>query len=108
MSFPNSLDFSKLTPNAVKTRIRQVAITALQGSTLNPGDNPIFNIPCGVYGQYLDPSQTFLQFTFNNSDSTAGQTLNLDGSFYSLMDRLTVTSSGAVLVISSSLGGGLR
>jgi hypothetical protein len=105
MSFPSSLDFSKLTPNAVKTRIRQVAITALQGSTINPGDNPIFNIPCGVYGQYLDPSQTFLQFTFNNTDTTAAQTLNLDGSFYSLMDRITVTSSGAVISDFQQFGG---
>jgi len=107
MSFPNTLDFSKLTPNAVKTRTRQVAVTALQGSTLNPGDNPIFNIPCGVYGQYLDPSQTFLQFTFTNTDTSAtgNQVLKLDGSFYSLMDRITVTSSGAVISDFQQFGG---
>ena len=94
--FPNTLDFSKK-KNAVKSHFRQQVLYPLTGSTVNPNETPIISIPCGKYGTYLDPTNLYIQCTITNTDSTAATAFVLDGSAYSLIDRITCTSSGSPL-----------
>ena len=94
MAFPSTLDFS-LKKNAVKTSLHQQVHYPITGSSANPLDVITFSLSCGKYGTYIDPSQIYLSFTFKNADAT--NTIRLDGSGYSIIDRATVLSSGAVV-----------
>lgn len=57
-----------------------------------------FEIPCGTYGSHLNPQETALAFTINN---TSTQSLTLDGSAFSLIDRIDVYY-GSLLISSIS------
>ena len=94
MAFPASLDFS-MKKNAVKTELHQQVHYPITGSTANPLDVVTFSLSCGKYGQYINPSDTYLSFTFTNKD--AANAVSLDGSGYSVIDRVTVLSSGATV-----------
>jgi hypothetical protein len=94
MAFPTTLQFD-LKKNAVKTALHQQVHYPITGSTANPLDVITFSLSCGKYGQYIDPSQIYLSYTFTNKDAT--NTIHLDGSGYSIIDRATVLSSGAVV-----------
>jgi len=94
MAFPSTLNF-ELKKNAVKTAMHQQVHYPITGSTLNPLDLCTFSLSCGKYGQYIDPTQIYLSFTFNNNDAT--NAVNFDGSGYSVIDRAVVLSSGATV-----------
>jgi len=94
MSFPNNLDFS-LKKNAVKSRMKQIVHYPLSSPTVNPLDTPIISFSTGNYGNYLVPESILLNYTFTNNDSAHAQVL--DGSGYSVIDRVVVQSSGAIL-----------
>lgn len=94
MAFPHSLSF-EMKKNAVKTELHQQVHYPITGSTANPLDVVTFSLSCGKYGQYINPSDTYLSFTFTNKDAT--NAVSLDGSGYSVIDRVTVLSSGATV-----------
>ena len=94
MAFPTTLSFD-LKKNAVKTSVHQQVHFPITGSTANPLDVITFSLSCGKYGQYISPSEIYLSYTFNNKDAT--NTIRLDGSGYSVIDRATVLSSGATV-----------
>ena len=94
MAFPTSLSF-EMKKNAVKTELHQQVHYPITGSTASPLDVVTFSLSCGKYGQYINPSETYLSFTFNNKDAT--NAVSLDGSGYSVIDRVTVLSSGATV-----------
>lgn len=94
MAFPSTLDFT-LKKNAVKTAMHQQVHYPITGSTLNPLDLCTLSLSCGKFGQYIDPTQIYLSFTFNNKDAT--NAVNIDGSGYSFIDRAVVLSSGATV-----------
>jgi hypothetical protein len=75
--------------------MKQIVHYPLSSPTVNPLDTPIISFSCGNYGNYLDPNSILLNFTFTNNDSTNAQVL--DGSGYSVIDRVVVQSSGAIL-----------
>lgn len=46
-----------------------------------------FEIPCGTFGSHMNPQETAIAFTINN---TSGANLTLDNSAFSLIDRIDV------------------
>lgn len=94
MAFPNTLDFS-LKKNAVASRMSQQVHYPISSSSASPLDVVTFNLSCGKYGSYIDPSSIYLSFTFNNLDGTNATTI--DHTAYSVIDRAVVMSSGQVI-----------
>ena len=62
-------DFN-LVPKATAphTTSRRVNVTPLSGGTFNCQDVAKFEIPCGIDGQYIDTTQTYLLFKVQNTD----------------------------------------
>ena len=92
--FPSGLNFS-LKKNAVASKMRQMVHIPIAGPVANPLDPVTFSLATGSYGMYLSPTESYLTFTINNKD--ASNAINIDGSAYSFIDRLTVLSSGTTI-----------
>lgn len=92
--FPSSLDFT-MKKNAVQTATNTQVHFPITGSTANPQDVINFNLSTGKYGQYLDPAQIYISFTLKNLDTATA--IVVDGSAYSVFDRIVVLSSGSVV-----------
>lgn len=63
-SLPKSLSFPRVKSNAVASVSSSYTCTPINSAQLyQPGQIISFDIPCGIRSQWLDPSQTYLQFT---------------------------------------------
>ena len=88
------LDYSTKSTGA-RSRGYRVQVTPTSGSSANPGDTIRFDIPAGRgRNQFLDPSQTAIQFQVKSADAAV---MNVDGSGYSVLNRYTLLSSGQIL-----------
>ena len=85
-----------------KSRSYRVVITPIGGGSANPRDITKVDVPTGR-GRYtyMDPSQSFITFQLKSTDAAV---MNLDGSAYSLINRLDVLSSGQILETISDYG----
>ena len=92
--FPSGLNFS-LKKNAIASKMRQMVHIPIAGPVANPLDPVTFSLATGSYGMYLSPTESYITFTINNKD--ASNNINIDGSAYSFIDRLTVSSSGTTI-----------
>ena len=98
-SLPNDLDFSlkKAAPLGVRNFRSPISpIGGISTNGLTGGDNPKFDIPTGRRGQYIDTTQSYLQFRVTGPD-LGGGAITLDGSAYCFFQRMTVLSSGQIL-----------
>ena len=94
MAFPSGLDFS-LKKNAIQTALHQQVHYPITGSTANPLDLVTFSLSCGKYGQYINPTDSYISFKLVNTDAV--NPLIIDGSGYSFFDRVTTLSSGSTV-----------
>jgi hypothetical protein len=95
MSLPSTLAFGPKRDAVNSTLFNQISIP-LNGSTINPLDTVTIPVQgTGRYGAYLDPSMTFLSFQISNPDAT--QSIVIDNSAYSFIERVVVQSSGSVI-----------
>ena len=90
----DALDFTAKAPGAPARSFRQV-LNAINSGSASPGDVLRYDIPVGQPNQYIDTSETLFQFGVLNT--SANDAFNLDGSAYSLINRLDVLSAGSVL-----------
>ena len=96
LALSDALNFTPLRP-AVASRATRVVINPISQGAQYPGSVVKFDLPCGTGARYLDCSETCLQFTIQNTDPTAAQSLALDGSAYCFLNRLDVISSGQIV-----------
>jgi len=114
-AFPRTLNFSP-DPLAISAR-SYYSISVPEGSsTANPSSIMRLRVPVSRAGTYLNPHKTFLAFDVVNSTTGAsaeinndvrGKTLSpiyLDGSAYSVIDRLEIYNSSNLLESISSYG----
>ena len=85
-----------------KSRSYRVVVNPIGGGSANPGEVIKVDAPCGR-GRYtyMDPSQSFITFQLKSTDAAV---MNLDGSAYSLFNRLDVLSGGQILETISDYG----
>ena len=87
-------------PTSVDAKAYSHCCLPINGTTFDPGAIVRIDIPCSQYGTYLDSHNSYLKFTFKNLSQTtapANSAVFLDGSGYSLIQRLQVLYSGFVL-----------
>lgn len=100
MSLPTSLAYMQK-PSAVASRSMRSSIAPKNGASFRGSDGQpiILEIPTGISGTYLNPSQTYLKFsvTVSTELTTPATTVKVDESIYSIFDRLTVQHAGVVL-----------
>lgn len=102
MALPSTLAYGPKKDAVNSTLFNQISIP-LNGSTINPLDTVTIPIQgTGRYGAYLDPSMTFLSFQIFNGDAT--QSIVVDNSAYSFIERAVVQSSGSQISDLSNYG----
>ena len=88
-------------PSAVSARAFTHSSNTINGTQFGGGDVIKIDIPTGVFGEYLDPNNSFIKLKFTNN---SGQTYTLDSSVLSIISRMTVEYSGYILEDVSDLG----
>lgn len=94
MSIVDSIDYTKILPMAVESRVRRRAFVPSNGASFVTDQNNIIEIPISA-SAFLDTRHSFLRFTVLN---TAGQTFGVDyGGGHSFFSRVRVLQGGTVL-----------
>ena len=75
MALTGRLNYQAMKPPAVKSRAYRTTVNAINGNTFTANSVIRFDIPVGRPNTYLDPTQTYLQFSVENK-YTAGKQLN--------------------------------
>jgi hypothetical protein len=99
MSFPKDLNFSSNKPMAVSGK-PSINRYRSDNSTYSGGDTIRIEIPCGRNGQYLFPTDSFIEFKVKMNYTTAAATSTsfyLDGNIYSLFSRMRLIHSSTVV-----------
>ena len=114
-AFPKTLNFSP-DPLAISARAYYSVSVPEGSSTANPSSIMRLRVPVSRAGTYLNPHKTFLAFDVVNTTSGASAEINndvrgkslspiyLDGSAYSVIDRLEIYNSSNLLESISSYG----
>lgn len=74
-------------PNAVAGHKFRQNVFAYNGTTFQPGQTMMFNIPTGRRGQYMNPRMSYLRFTLQN---TGGNPITPDLTASSVISRLSL------------------
>ncbi len=94
MSMVDSIDYTKILPMAVESRVRRRGYVPQNGSSFVSDTNNIIEIPVSA-AAFLDTKHSFLRFNFLN---TTGQTFGVDfGGGHSFISRLRVLQAGTVI-----------
>jgi len=94
MSMVDSIDYTKILPMAVESRVRRRGFVPSNGSSFVSNTNNIIEIPVSA-AAFLDTKHSFLRFNFLN---TTGQTFGVDfGGGHSFISRLRVLQAGTVI-----------
>jgi len=93
MSLTSSLAYT-IKPTSISARSYTHSCNPVNGNSFIAGDQIKIDIPCGVFGSYLDSNNSFMKLTFTND---SGQTYTLDSSILSVVQRMTVEYSGYLL-----------
>jgi hypothetical protein len=80
----------------MRARQIRVSVPTSNKSSFSPQDTAIFYIPARR-NCYLDPTQTYIRYTVQNNDATAGNTIYFDNNGASVINRLD-TFSGSSLI----------
>ena len=75
---------------------RRVNVLPLSGGSFNPGDVAKFEVPCGINGQYVDTTQTYLLIKVTNKDP-AFYNMFVDGNAACFIQKLEVYSSSMLI-----------
>lgn len=62
---PNSLNYSDTKPSAMSAISKRIEYQSMN-TEYTPGNVVRIKIPTGIYGEYLDPQQSYLRFKINN------------------------------------------
>jgi len=100
MSLTSNLAYT-VKPSAVSARAYTHSCNTINGTSFSGGDVIKLDIPCGIFGEYLDANNSFIKLKFTNN---SGQTFTLDSSILSVINRMTVEYSGYTLEDVSDLG----
>ena len=92
---PNDMNLMPKAQSAPCTS-KKINVQPLSGSLFNPNDTSKFEIPVGINGQYLDPTQTYLILRVKNVDP-AGAPWFVDHSAASFIQKLEVYSSSQLI-----------
>ena len=94
MSVVDSIDYTKILPMAVESRVRRRAFVPSNGASFVSDQNNIIEIPVSA-SAFLDTRHSYLRFTLLN---TGGQTLGVDyGGGHGFWSRIRVLQAGTVL-----------
>jgi len=94
MSMVDSIDYTKILPMAVESRVRRRGFVPSNGSSFTSATNNIIEIPVSA-AAFLDTKHSFLRFNFLN---TTGQTFGVDfGGGHSFISRLRILQAGTVI-----------
>ena len=94
-------------PTAVDAKSYTHSCLPINGTTFDAGSIIRIDVPCSQYGTYLSQQESYLKLTFVNTSVAsggAGAGVYLDGSGYSLIDRLQVLYAGYTLEDVSDYG----
>ena len=75
---------------------RRVNVLPLSGGSFNPGDVAKFEVPCGINGQYVDTTQTYLLIKVTNKDPNF-YNMFVDGNAACFIQKLEVYSSSLLI-----------
>ena len=90
----DSIDYTKILPMAVESRVRRRGFVPSNGSRFVSNTTNIIEIPVSA-AAFLDTKHSFLRFRMNN---TTGQTFGVDfGGGHSFISRLRILQAGTVL-----------
>jgi hypothetical protein len=88
-SLPNDCLFN-LKPSSMRARQIRVSVPPINKSTFSPQDTMIFTISGGRRNTYLDPASSYIRYTVQNNDATAGNFIFFDATGASVINRLDV------------------
>lgn len=86
-----------LKPSAVRSRSYRGSIMPTNKSTFSPSDTCIIYIPGGRRNTYLDTKQTYARFTVRQTSVPGNETMYLDGSANSVINRIDIFHGGNLL-----------
>src|SRR6056300_1275036 len=92
---PKSMQYAMRKAAAVNAEATLLQFAANNGTTFSPSVNEI-RINVSADG-FLDGSKSYLYFTINNGNASAGQNLALDSDALCWIDQIRVESNGQVL-----------
>ena len=78
-----------LKPSSVNGRSYRCSIPPTNASSFNPNTMIVMYIPARR-NCFLDPTQTYLRMTVNNTDTSGGNFFNLDGCGACFINRIDV------------------
>ena len=94
MSMVDSIDYTKILPMAVESRVRRRGFVPSNGASFVSNTNNIIEIPVSA-AAFLDTKHSFLRFNFLN---TTNQTFGVDfGGGHSFISRLRILQAGSVI-----------
>ena len=101
MSLTKKLDYQSVKPVSVPAKSMRVFLQPFNKSSFVGSNTEVIQIriPAGKTGQYLDTSQSYLQFKITN---TSGVAIALDGSCMSVIDRFEVWANASSLPLADS------
>ena len=96
MSLTKKLDYTSVKPVSAPAKSMRVFLQPFNKASFNGQNTEVIQIriPAGKAGQYLDTSQSYLQFTLNN---TSNRDIALDGCAMSIIDRFEVWANASSL-----------
>jgi hypothetical protein len=86
-----------LRPSCAKARTYRTSIPATNAQSWGPGSQIIAYIPSGRRNTYLDAKSSYIRYTVQNVDSTAGNNIAFDNNGYSIFNRFDCYHGGNLL-----------
>jgi hypothetical protein len=86
-----------LKPSCAKDRTYRTSILATNGTSFDPGSQIIAYILSGRRNVYLHSHQSYIRFSVQNTDSTAGNNIAFDNNGYSIFNRFDCYHGGNLL-----------
>ena len=86
-----------LKPSCAKARTYRTSIPATNAQSWAPGSQIIAYIPSGRRNTYLDAKSSYIRFSVQNVDSTAGNNIAFDNNGYSIFNRFDCYHGGNLL-----------
>jgi hypothetical protein len=86
-----------LKPSACRSRSMRTSIPTSNATSFIPSSVAILQIPSGRRSTFLDSQQSYLRFTVQNNDATAGNSFYVDNLASSFINRIDIFCGSALL-----------